>query len=142
MSHLKRFPSEKKEQIEQLIVYAKLMGLTGRDLVAIGGQIDREEARLAREANMKIVSTFDCLPIGYDSELHLDERFKLKTSHGAYNFYCDGWNGWAVTSLKTKSKKTFKIDVTEYHLPKTDFRRKCRYALLLDIAQGKITLDF
>jgi hypothetical protein len=38
---LKRFSEDKHEQIEQLIVWCQMMGLTGRDLVSIGGKLDR-----------------------------------------------------------------------------------------------------
>lgn len=142
MKKLSRFPAEKHEQIEQLIVYAQLMGLTGRDLVAIGGKLDRDERRDLVQSNMQLVNTFNCLPIGYDSSHNVDARFKLKTGRGAYNFYVIGWNSWLVTSLKTKVKQTFSVDPYTYALPRTDFRTKCRYAILLDIAQGKIVLDF
>lgn len=140
---LRRFPIEKHEQIEQLVVYAKLMGLTGRDLVAIGGKMDRDERRDLVQSNMQLVDTFKCLPIGSDFTVRsLDDRFKLKNGLGAYNFYSTGWNGWMVTSLKTKAKKTFSVDPENYVLPRVDYRRRCRYAMLLDIAQGKVVLDF
>jgi hypothetical protein len=139
---LNRFPAEKHEQIEQLIVFAKLMGLSGRDLVAIGGKIDREDRKALVQSNMHLVNTFQCLTIGFDSVHNLDSRFKLKTGRGAYNFHSIGWNSWLITSLKTKIKQTYTVDVYSYDLPRIDFRTKCRYAILLDIAQGKLVLNF
>ncbi len=139
---LKRFSDDKKEQLEQFVAYAQLMGLSGRDLVAIGGKIDREQAKQRKIANMEIVRSFECLTIGADTKHDLDRRFKLKTLHGAYNFDDDGWNRWEVTSLKTKVKKVHYADSYEYDLPKTDYRTRSRYAILLDIAAGKFKLDF
>jgi hypothetical protein len=139
---LKRFSDDKKEQLEQFVAYAQLMGLSGRDLVAIGGKIEREQAKQKKIANMEIVRSFDCLPIGSDTIYNLDERFKLKTLHGAYNFEDDGWNRWEVVSLKTKVKRSHYADSYEYDLPKTNYRTRSRYAMLLEIAAGRFKLDF
>lgn len=139
---LKRFSSDKKEQLEQFVAYAQLMGLSGRDLVAIGGKIDREEKKQRKIANMTMIQGFECLPIGADSKYDVDKRFKLKTTEGAYNFVDDGWNRWEVTSLKTKQKRTYYCDAYDYDLPNTDYRTRQRYAILLEIAIGKFKLDF
>ncbi len=139
---LKRFSKDKQEQLEQFVAYAQLMGLSGRDLVAIGGKIDREQAKQRKLANMEIVKGFECLAIGADTQHDLDRRFKLKTTTGAYNFEDDGWSRWEITSLKTKSKKTHHVDIYDYDLPKTDWRIRQRYAVLLDIANGRLQLNF
>ena len=39
---LNRFSADKQDLIEQFVEYAQLMGLSGRDLVAISGKLDRE----------------------------------------------------------------------------------------------------
>lgn len=140
---LNRFSQARQDQVEQLVAYAELLGLSGRDLVAIGGKMDRERARAKKVANMEIVKGFDCLPIGRDTINDYSIRFKLKTVHGAYNFdNVDGWNMWTVTSLKTKATKSHYVDMYEYDLPKTHYRVKSRYAMLLDIASGKFQLNF
>lgn len=140
--NLNRFSKDKQEQLEQFVAYAQLMGLSGRDLVAIGGKIDREQAKQRKIANMEIVRGFECLPIGADDKYQLDIRFKLKTVAGAYNFDDDGWNRWEVTSLKTKVQRVHHVDTYDYDLPKTNYRTRSRYAMLLDIAAGKFKLDF
>lgn len=140
--NLNRFSKDKQEQLEQFVAYAQLMGLSGRDLVAIGGKIDREQAKQRKLANMEIVRSFECLPIGADTFHDLDQRFKLKTLHGAYNFADDGWNRWEVVSLKTKVKQVRYVDPYDYDLPKTNYRTRSRYAMLLEIAAGKFTLNF
>ena len=101
---LSRFTSDKQDLIEQFVEYAQLMGLSGRDLVAIGGKLDRESKKEVKKANMAIVKGFDCLTIGNDSQWHMDIRFKLKTPNGAYNFEIDPYSV-DITSLKTKVKQ-------------------------------------
>jgi hypothetical protein len=141
--NLNRFSKDKQEQLEQFVAYAQLMGLSGRDLVAIGGKLDREQAKQRKLANMEIVRGFDCLSIGTDNKYHdLDRRFKLKTINGAYNFYSDGWSRWQVDSLKTKVKLFHSVYDHDYDLPKTNYMTRHRYAMLLDIATGKFKLDF
>ena len=141
---LNRFSDDKQDQIEQLIEYAQLLGLTGRDLVAIGGQIDRLQAKERKKANMVLIKGFECLPIGKDSNTawSLDKRFKLKTATGTYNFDSGGWSSWTVTSLKTKIRKDYNVDPYEYDLPSTDWGTRQRYTMLLDIANGKFSLNF
>lgn len=51
---LKRFPKDKHEQIAGLVQYATLMGLTGRDLVSIGGKMDRDHAKKERARRKEI----------------------------------------------------------------------------------------
>jgi hypothetical protein len=139
---LKRFSKDKQEQLAQFVAYAQLMGLSGRDLVAIGGKIEREQAKQRKIANMEIVRSFDCIPIGADTKHDLDRRFKLKTVDGSFNFEDDSWSRWEVTSLRTKVKRTHFVDTYEWDLPKTHYRTRQRYAMLLDIASGKFKLDF
>jgi hypothetical protein len=139
---LTRFPDAKQDQVEQLIEYAQLLGLSGRDLVAIGGKIDREQAKSRKESNMELIRGFECLPVGKDDKYDLDRRFKLKTATGTYNFDTGGWSDWTITSLKTKNKVSRSVDPYLYDLPSTDWRTKLRYAILLDIALGKFQLNF
>ena len=137
---LNRFSKDRQEQLEYFVEYAQLMGLSGKDLMAIGGKIEREQKKERKIANMSIVKGFTCYTIGKDYSL--DYRFKLKTTEGAYNFTYDGWDRYEVLSLRTKVIKTILIHPWDYDLPKTDHRVRARYAILLDIAAGKIKLDF
>lgn len=140
---LSRFSNARQDQVEQLISYAEMLGLSGRDLVAIGGKMDREQTKIKKIANMEIIRSFECLPIGRDVINDHSIRFKLKTVHGAYNLESiDGWNMWAAVSLKTKVQKQHYVDMHEYDLPKSHYRVKSRYALLLDIASGRFPLNF
>ena len=140
---MKRFTKEKMQQVEQLISYVTLMGLTGEDLVSIGGKMTRDSKRDIIKANMEIVRSFNCLKIGGDA--HTQSRFKLKTPAGNYNIEQPGWyhHEWVIHSLKTKVKKTVAVDPRDYDLPRhLDYQNRARCALLLHIAAGKIPLNF
>ena len=140
---LNRFSEARQDQVEQLISYAELLGLSGRDLVAIGGKMDRERAKAKKVANMEIVKSFECLPIGRDRMTENATRFKLKTAAGAYNFEnIDSWNQWEVFSLATKVRKMHYVGIWDYELPKASYQTRSRYALLLDIASGRFQLNF
>ena len=140
---LNRFSEARQDQVDQLIAYAELLGMSGTDLVAIGGKMERERAKARKVANMEVVRSFECLPIGRDQINDHSIRFKLKTVHGAYNFEnVDGWNYWEVVSLRTKAKQTHRVDLYAYDLPKAHYHTRSRYTLLLDIAAGKLPLNF
>jgi hypothetical protein len=60
----RRFSADKQEQIRQLVAYTALMGLTGKDLVSIGGKLDRIQRRKELEANLAIGLSYDCVIAG------------------------------------------------------------------------------
>ena len=137
----KRFSADKQDQVRGLVNYATLMGLTGKDLVSIGGKLDRLRRAQKTKANMEVVKSFDLLPIG---DRISDRRFKLKTATGdAYNFELEHSQIWKVTSLNTKKILKHEADVWEKCLPRRgDYDSRKKWAMLLDIANGKFKLDF
>jgi hypothetical protein len=135
----KRFPESKQEQIRQFVSYAQMCGLSGKDIRSIGDKLDRERRTAERNTNMEIVRGFDCLYIGGDRDF--EERFKLKTAQGAYNFVRN-YDGWHITSLRTKQTVVHRVDIWDYELPKRSWTDPLRYAILLDISAGKLRLDF
>lgn len=142
----KRFPADKQDQVRQLVGYAMLMGLSGKDLVSIGGKLDRLKLAREKKANMEIIKSFDCLLIGQDKNRHrkeeaLDERFRLKTTSGSYSFE-NHYNGFKITSHNTKATVQHKVDGYDYALGTVSWRRRARYGMLLDISHGKIVLNF
>lgn len=142
----KRFSKEKQDQVRGLVEYATLMGLTGKDLVSIGGKLDRIKQSQERRRNKDIIDSFECLPIGTDArnrnrDASLDSRFKLKTATGAYNFE-SGYSTWRVTSMTTKVTKTFHVNTYNYELGQVSWDRRSRYELLLGIADGTHQLNF
>lgn len=142
----KRFPKDKQEQIRQFVSYAQMCGLTGKDIRSIGDKLDRERKTEERRQNMEIINGFECLNIGEDAKRsdkkhRLNDRFKLKTARGSYNFIYD-YYGYKVTSLTTKHTVNHRTDAWGYELPQRDYGSLTRYATLLDIATGKLKLDF
>lgn len=136
----KRFPEEKQDQVRGLVEYATLMGLTGKDLVSIGGKLDRLVVSREIKRNKDIVAGFNCLPIYKDSD-NSDTRFKLKTVNGYYKFE-DVSVGWRVTSMSTKVVKTHNRN-SDYKLPSSfTWSRRKKYGVLLDIAKGDLQLNF
>ena len=145
----KRFPKDKQEQIRQFVTYAQMCGLSGKDIRSIGDKLDREARAVLKRQNMEIVRGFDCLPIGDDKrhQKHktyfqqvLDSRFKLKTARGAYNFTRD-WASWDIKSLSTGVYKRYHPS-EDHELGMMDWNHRTRCAVLLDISQGKLKLDF
>jgi len=137
----KRFPAEKQEQVRGLVNYATLMGLDGKDLVSIGGKLDRMKLSRIKKSNIQVVESYECLPIGKDTKNNIDSRFKLVTASGTYHFERQNQR-WTITSLSTKKSIRHAVDHWGYDLPKVGWDRRSRYCLLLDMSSGKITLNF
>lgn len=146
-----RFPQEKQEQVRGLVAYAQLMGLDGRDLVSIGGKLLRIQDREELNRNMEIAESYECILIGADRnaakarhEQLLNMRFKLATALGDYRFDYGWTSEWTVTSHATKSSQLYYTDVWSHNLPKKRIHSRTleRYALLLEIHSGRLTLNF
>ena len=50
----RRFSEAKQAQVRQLVGWARLLGLTGRDLISIGGKLDRATAQQELRRNKEI----------------------------------------------------------------------------------------
>jgi hypothetical protein len=63
----RRFPPEKQDQIRQLISFTTLMGLNGKDLISIGGTIERFSSAGKRKRNVALAkdlyNTYNVQPI-------------------------------------------------------------------------------
>ena len=142
----KRFPAEKQDQVRALVNYATLMGLNGKDLVSIGGKLDRLKEAREKQTNLAVATGYECLPYGKmpavngTRESQLDRKFKLKTPTGDYNFLGD-YNGFAVKSVTTGKTKHW-YHRHEYSLGRMIYSRRARYTLLLDIHHGVFLLNF
>lgn len=60
----KRFSADKQEQIRQLVAYTTLMGLTGKDLVSIGGKLNRIQEKKERQRHLEIGLSYEVVPVG------------------------------------------------------------------------------
>ena len=138
LSRLKRFDKGKHDQLEGLLQWCQLLGLTGKDLISLGGHIDRMQVREQIEANKKIVQGFQLDRVGRDSAI--EHRFTIKTVNGRYLFEDDTWGKVSITSYKTKVNKTFYLG--EFELGRMHWRNKWVYRAILSVSSGQIVLDF
>jgi hypothetical protein len=135
-----RFSDEKKDQIEQLVSYATMLGLTGRDLVSIGGKMDRIRVQEECKRNLALVKSVEIHKIGNDRDM--EQRFKIKTPNGNYNFEFNGYSQFRITSLKTKHSIIYTAS-GDIEFPRSySWYKRYHCAMLHDIATGKCVLNF
>lgn len=138
LNRLKRFDKDKHEQLEGLLQWCQLMGLTGKDLVSLGGHIDRAQRAEDTKKNRALADTVKFDAVGADKEM--SSRWSLKTVNGRYTFESASWSRVYVTSNKTKVRKSFNLEY--YELGRTSWRNRDRLNCALNIVNGKIVLDF
>lgn len=141
----RRFPAEKQDQVRALVNYATLMGLNGKDLVSIGGKLDRLKAAHEKKAMLAVLEEMmeRCKPIGKDT-------LKWKTIRDPNRFtYVDGagrkWKfedvGYYGARITSDTGVTQKMRLTDYY----DIGRNSRYYMkqvLMNIHYGKFQLNF
>ena len=139
----KRFPENKQEQVRQLVAYAQLMGLDGKDLVRIGGKLDRIKASAEYKRNKALVETsFEFLNVGRDSgEYTLNNRWRIKTAGGSYTFEARGWDVYRIKSNRTGTTIDHRV-TNDYSLGTGDYYKRRRYAVMLDVCNGVLPLNF
>jgi hypothetical protein len=109
--HFKRFAQEKQDQVRALVNYATLMGLDGKDLVSIGGRLNRIAANREMKLNEHIVSSMNIRPIGQDKNCY--NRWAYTDSSGViYHFKCS-YSRYDITN--TVTKKTARGYANEYY---------------------------
>lgn len=138
LNRLKRFDKQKHEQLEGLLQWCQLMGLTGKDLVSLGGHIDRAEKTAEAKKNRTLAESIEFEPVGADKEM--SNKWSLKTINGRYTFESSSWHQIYVTSNKTKVRKKFNLEY--YELGRLGWRNRDRLQSALNIVNGKIVLDF
>ena len=131
----KRFSKEKQEQVRQLVAYTTLMGLTGKDLVSIGGKLDRIEKRKDLEHRLSIVNSYSIRPIGVDKDT--SKRFKIEINGVNYNVY-DDYYGCIVKNLKTNRQSTFHLNQLDWG--RSGWKSRIRYQFLWALHTGQVTL--
>jgi hypothetical protein len=101
--HFKRFPLEKQDQVRALVNYATLMGLDGKDLVSIGGKLDRIRAKQVIYSNRAVIYAMEISTIGKDSNCW--ERWSYRGADGIlYYFTNAGYYDVCIQNTKTKKK--------------------------------------
>ena len=85
----KRFSKEKQEQIRQLVAYTTLMGLTGKDLVSIGGKLERMKEAEERKRRLAIVKSYPVTEIIENNQIAFevvvdDTKYRINLGRSYY----------------------------------------------------------
>lgn len=140
----KRFPAEKQEQIRQLVSYCTLMGLNGKDLISIGGKLDRLQERHKFESSLAIGLSYKCVTVGKsakEKERNQNRKWYYTDGNGVkwkFDRDCSYYNdSVVVTNCDSGKQKTF------YHenfvkKPRTNARAN----IMANVHYGTITLNF
>jgi len=136
----RRFPAEKQEQIRQLVAYTTLLGLTGKDLVSIGGKLDRIKTRQEIMDNRKAVQSMEIRAIGKDTSTR--SRWAYKHDDTTFYFGNADWYSVKIRNTKTNVSKT--VTITEfYEFGKWRLGGNYHAAnIMLNVYRGDIKLDF
>ena len=145
----RRFPEDKQEQIRQLVAYTTLMGLSGKDLVSIGGKLNRIEEKNQALNLIQIAQGYEssCVVFGKTDE-------GRKASTGRRWTYTDAnrskWTFttqslWNIEIYSHNTKKTKRFYINS-EIPQ-GVRRQCNgksfmYNALIALHTGQIKLNF
>lgn len=142
----KRFPADKQDQVRGLVEYATLMGLTGKDLVSIGGKLDRIRANQDRKYRLEAVRAFNPIAIGadrtktgYSLREALHHRFKLNTANGTYIFE-NHYGDFKVKSVTTGKTKTYSPTYEDFG--RLQWKALAYHRVLWDVHSGQLQLNF
>jgi hypothetical protein len=135
LTRLKRFDPQKHEQLKGLLEWCALMGLSGKDLVSLGGHIDRANRAAEAKGNLALAETIQFDKVG-DSE----DRWSYLTPTGRYTFQDTSWNRVVVVNNKTKVRKHFTLE--HHEIGRVGWKKRERIQCALNLIHGKIVLDF
>ena len=138
LTRLKRFDKAKHDQLQGLVEWCQLMGLTGKDLVSLGGHIDRAQQAAEAKSNRTLAETIKFDIVGSNNDM--SNKWSYLTPNGRYTFQDARWGQITVVSNKTKVRKNFRTEV--YQLGRMHWGKRDRLQCALNIIHGKIVLDF
>lgn len=140
--YFKRFPPEKQATLRELISYTTLLGLTGKDLISIGGRLDRIKIRSEIVSNRAIVQGLNLNAIGKDTDFRT--RWSYTTDHGRYNFYEAGYHTVKISSVTSNVTHKFNFDRYQYNVGNSFPVKGSRFLapVMLAVHYGDIKLDF
>lgn len=143
----RRFPAEKQDQVRGLVNYAMLMGLTGKDLVSIGGKLDRIAKNREAQQNREIVENIiakQCRFIGKDQKDYKhqrDPRRWIYTDGNGLGWRFESVDYWGakVTSLSTNVSKRVIFSRYPFGTSRVQYHMK---NVMLAVYHGEIVLNF
>ena len=149
MQFLKRFPENKHEQIRQLMGYVSLLGITGKDLVSIGGYIERGKKREQALSMKEIAMAYKPEHMRGDAKTarQLHERFKIEYNGTWWAFERDFHREWKVTSRATGRRITHSAKFRDWGAwqQRRGWQAReelCMLDVLLDVHEGRLVLNF
>jgi hypothetical protein len=143
----RRFSADKQDQVRALVNYATLMGLNGKDLMSIGGKLDRIAKRRELERDIVIAEELckSCTLVGNDKKAPntRDIRRWTYTDGSGRKWAFNDADYWQVqVTSDTGVKKRFR------NLDRYDIGRAARNGswnmkqTMLNLHHGKIVLNF
>jgi len=142
----RRFSADKQDQVRALVNYATLMGLNGKDLMSIGGKLDRIAKRRELERDIVIAEELckSCTLVGADKKSTTrDVRRWTYTDGSGRKWAFNDADSWQIQVISdTGVKRRFR------NLDRYDLGRSARNSLwcmkqtMLNLHHGKIVLNF
>ena len=139
----RRFSEDKQPQVRQLVGWARLLGLTGRDLISIGGKLDRATAQQELRRNKEIalgmwhrVKRISVWHIEYHDP-DSSSRYEIKA--GQYEYRANDIETVYVRRLTSpKDTKFTNQDLKSYHCGTSS--DSWIYCVLVNIHYGDLKL--
>jgi hypothetical protein len=141
----RRFPEEKQEQVRQLVAYTTLMGLTGKDLISIGGTLDRLKERQEQITNIHTAEGYAAtvITVGkteHDKSNNFGRRWIYTDSSGTkWEFQTSSYYQCNVINRSTNKRNSFFLNT---YINKYLKGKGYMYNALLNLHHGKIQLNF
>ena len=136
----RRFSPEKQDQIRQLVAYTTLLGLTGNDLISIGGRLERlTRSREVRQNRELAQEHYDKLTQVWQNSRSYGKKFIYDTFRDIkYTIETDHWLGVNLTNNKSgKSKRqTMKSYMTGTG------SKGLKYLVAINIHHGHVDVNF
>ena len=140
--YFRRFPAEKQDSIRALVSYITLLNLDGKDLISIGGRLDRLKIKREVSRNRAIVAEMDLRLVGKDTSMN--SRWAYVSPDGTrYIFDAADWYDVRVRNPKTGVTRTMMIH-DHYQIGRRVASIHHRYLadVMLNVHYGFIKLDF
>lgn len=148
MNYWDRWPKEKQEQVKQLLSYAEMCGLTGKDLVSLGSHMDRQ---LTMSNSRMLMSQVHAMPITVADALGTRPWYEQKWWYMNWTITAKNGGRYIISpgdfmrfNCRSESGETRKITSYGYHpWPRHwGYVKRQTYSFALDIDNGNVLLDW
>lgn len=153
----KRFTPERQQQIDGVLSYLFMLGLDGKDLIAIGNKIEREKQRQLALSLKNIIKSYEVTPLNdflepiytYSiSAASLTPNFRLRVKEQDYVFKIvnprkgGGWAEFEVIGPTRSDRYTINWyeSFRRLNTRNATLVESIRWAIILDIHAGLVKL--